>query len=358
MPTDLSQICINSDASIHQAIQAMEGVRLGIILVVDQERHLQGTITDGDVRRAILANISLDDPVTVLLESKSTTGSASPITVSSDASRATMLRTLQEHKILHLPLVDDQQRVVSLVIMAEFLPQTATSMQAMIMAGGQGERLRPLTEDLPKPMLPVGDRPLMENIIDRLKDAGIEHVNISVHHQSEKITDHFGDGSEFGIDISYVTEDQPLGTAGALGIMSPPKETLLVINGDILTQLDFLAMLDYHREHGADLTVAVQTYDFQVPYGVVECDGPTVKRMIEKPTIQNFVNAGIYLLEPSVYQLIPNGEKFDMTDLIQKLLDEERPVVAFPIHESWLDIGEHEDYLEAQSIVKETGRRK
>jgi len=356
MPIDPTSICIRTEISIHQAIEVMDKGGLGIVLVVDDTQRLEDTVTDGDVRRAILANINLYEPVSALLASKSPTSYAKPITAPSNSDRATMLNTLKQHEILHLPLVDEEQRVVALVTIAEFLPQSPAPMEAMIMAGGFGERLRPLTECTPKPMLPVGDRPLMESIIDGLRAAGIERVNISVHHQSKKITDHFGDGSNFGININYVTEDRPLGTAGALGIMDTPQETLLVINGDILTQLFFRAMLKYHREHKSELTVAVQNYDLQVPYGVIECDGPNVQRFIEKPVIKNFVNAGIYLLEPSVHPLIPNGEKFDMTDLIQRLLSQGRPVAAFPIHEYWLDIGRPEDYLEAQSNIKDPGQ--
>ena len=171
---------------------------------------------------------------------------------------------------------------------------------------------------------------------------------MTAHHKLAKIVDHFGDGAAFGVQMGYVTEDRPLGTAGGLGLMTPPEETTLVINGDILTQVDFRAMLAYHREHRAELTVAVGQYDLQVPYGVVECDGAAVQRLTEKPRMRFFVNAGIYLLEPSVYALIPKGRRCDMTELIAQLLAERRVVVSFPIHEYWLDIGQPADYREAQ----------
>ena len=163
-----------------------------------------------------------------------------------------------------------------------------------------------------------------------------------------KITRHFGDGRDFGVSIKYVTEDQPLGTAGALGLMSPPNETMLVMNGDILTSVDFNAMLAFHREYGADLTVAVQKYDLPLPYGVIECTGPSVVGILEKPTLNFFLNGGIYMIEPSVHDYIPFGEKYDMTDLIQRLLDEGRSVIAFPLVEYWIDIGGHEEYEKAQ----------
>jgi len=193
----------------------------------------------------------------------------------------------------------------------------------------------------------------MEIVLQRLREAGITQVTVATHHKPEKIVEHFGDGKEFGVELSYATEKRPLGTAGGLGALAPPTETTLVVNGDILTQLDYRAMVTYHREHQADLTVAVRQYDLKVPYGVIECDGPTVRRLSEKPVLGLFVNAGIYLLEPGVYQHIPNGQRFDMTDLIQRLLRAGRSVVSFPICEYWLDIGQQADYQQAQEQVKQ-----
>jgi NDP-sugar pyrophosphorylase family protein len=192
----------------------------------------------------------------------------------------------------------------------------------------------------------------MEIIVEQLRSAGIQRVQVAMHHKPEKISEHFGDGREFGVDMVYVTEDRPLGTAGALGLIEWPKETILVINGDILTGVDFQSLLAFHREHKADLTLAVRQYDIQLPYGVVECDGPAVSRLTEKPILKWFVNAGIYLLEPNVYGYIPNGEPFDMTELIQRLLDAGRPVASFPIREYWLDIGHQADYEKAQEDAK------
>jgi dTDP-glucose pyrophosphorylase len=352
MFTDLTNLTVDPESSIHQAIGRMDISRIGIILVVDADRKLLGTITDGDIRRANLTNISLDQPVTVLLEHKADSRHASPITAPASADRAHLLRVLQQHKIHHLPLVDTSQRVVALVTLEEFVPNQMPPIQAVVMAGGFGRRLLPLTEKTPKSMLPVGDRPLIEIIIQQLRAAGIERINVAVHHESEQITQHLGDGRNFGVSINYVTEDRPLGTAGALGLMESPHETNLVINGDILTQVDFHAMLAFHREYQSDLTVAVQRYGVQIPFGVVECQGAFVHSLVEKPSLNFLVNAGMYLLEPSVYGFIPVGVRYDMTDLIQRLLDAGRPVVAFPVREYWLDIGQHEDYWQAQETAK------
>jgi dTDP-glucose pyrophosphorylase len=330
----------------------MDVARIGIIMVVDFDGRLIGTVTDGDVRRAVLANIDLNGSITLLLEQKQESVFAEPITAPSGADRATLRRVLQKHNINQLPLVDADQKVVALVTLDEFVPRQETSLQAVIMAGGAGTRLRPLTDNVPKPMLPVGDQPLLEIIVGQLRDAGIKQLNLAVHHQSEQITQHFGDGRNFGVDIGYVTEERTLGTAGAIGLLGSPQGTLLIIYGDIFTQVDFRAMVAYHQEQTADLTIAVQRYEMQVPYGVVECKGSSVQRLTEKPTLNFFVNAGIYLLEPQVQRLIPNGEPSDMTEIIEKTLNQGMNVAAFPIHEGWIDIGQPEQYQQAQVDAK------
>ena len=220
-----------------------------------------------------------------------------------------------------------------------------------MMAGGFGTRLRPLTEDLPKPMLPLGSRPLLELIVEQLRDAGIRRLNVATHYKGEVISEHFKDGQDFGVDIRYVKENQPLGTVGALSLLEESDEPLLVINGDILTRVDFRAMHNFHREHGADLTIAVRQYDMRVPYGVVDTDGVAVRGISEKPVLKQFINAGIYLLSPTVKRMIPNGEPYDIPDLIQLLLKEGRTVVSFPVREYWLDIGEAGQYDQAQSDI-------
>ena len=200
---------------------------------------------------------------------------------------------MQENAVQSAPLVDGEGRVVDVVTLQELLPQPSAPVHAVIMAGGFGRRLLPFTEDLPKPMLSVDGRPLLERIVDQLRDSGIEQINVTTHFKPEKIVDHFGDGQAFGVDITYVNEDRPLGTGGALGLMPVPEETTLVINGDVLTRVDFRTMLMYHRSHQADMTVAVSQYGIAVPYGVVECEGPAICRLREKPQVNFLVNAGI-----------------------------------------------------------------
>ena len=348
MTLDMEHIVISPETTIGQAIALIDHNHRGIVLVVQPDRQLLGTITDGDVRRAMLSGMQLDTPVSAVLTVKAATN-LKPVTALVGTPGDALLALMRQNSVRQIPLLNETGQVVDLVTLDELLPQPDLLLQAVIMAGGQGARLRPLTEDLPKPMLPVGGRPLMERIVQQLQQAGIRRVNVTTHYKPEKIVEHFGDGHAFGVELNYVNEDRPLGTGGALGLMPPPTEPVLVINGDILTQVDFRAMLNFHQENKADLTIAVRRYEVQVPYGVIECNGPLVERLREKPKVGLLVNAGIYLLEPAVFQFIPQGQHFNMTDLIQWLLDARRTVASFPIHEYWLDIGQHADYARAQS---------
>ena len=348
MNSNLDSFCVPRNSTIGQMASCMDHSGLGIVLIVDDERHLIGTVTDGDLRRAMLSHIGLGESAKVILERKAGSAFSNPITARVGEEHNVYLEILRQHGILHLPIVDEEGRVVGLITRDEFMPGQVLPLQAVVMAGGLGTRLFPLTKNVPKPMLPVGDRPLLEIIIEQLRDSGIKHVNITTHHKGEKIVEHFGDGSAFGIELEYVAEHRPLGTAGGLGLIKLPNEPTLVINGDILTQVDFRSMLAFHYEQHAEATMAVRRYDLQVPYGVVECEGSHICSLREKPQLSFFVNAGIYLIEPSVYSYIPNGQRFDMTDLIQRLLSAGKSVASFPIREHWLDIGQHSDYEQAQ----------
>jgi dTDP-glucose pyrophosphorylase/CBS domain-containing protein len=344
-------LCLTVERTIRDVIGAIERAGKGIALVVDDAGRLLGTITDGDVRRALLENLPVETPVAELLRRKPAPY-LRPITAPVGTERAKLLHIMHEQVVHQLPLVDADERVVELATLDDLLPDQAAPLQAVIMAGGFGERLRPLTQDVPKPMLHVGDRPLLQRTIEQLREAGIRRVNVTTHYLPEKIAEHFGDGAAFGVELNYVSEDKPLGTAGALGLIEQTNEPFLVINGDILTRVDYRAMHAYHREHRADLTVAVRPFKMTVPYGVVESSGGNVTALREKPEVDFLVNAGIYLLEPSVYDFIVRAERCDMTDVIERLLQAGRTVSSFLIHEYWLDIGKHDDYLRAQEDVK------
>lgn len=347
---ELSEFSAHPDSSIGDAIKCIDrSGKISMCLLLDADGRLIDIVTDGDIRRGILAGIGLDAPVSRLLDIKRKLPRSNPVTALAGTDDAVLLRTMQDLRVRQMPLVDVERRVVDVAVLAELLPQLAKPMHAVIMAGGFGKRLYPLTANMPKPMLDVDGRPLMELIVERLKQSGIRKIKVTTHFMPEKIMDHFGDGASFGVDMDYVNEDRPLGTGGALGLMPVPTETTLVINGDVLTQVDFSTMLLYHREHRADMTVAVSQYGVKVPYGVIECDGARVRCLQEKPKVNFLVNAGIYLLEPSAYQFIPQNQSFNMTDLIQRMLDAGKPVVSFPVFEQWIDIGGHAEYNQAKN---------
>lgn len=346
-------------ASIRDAMAAIDRNASGIVLIVDAQQRLIGTVTDGDIRRAILAGYDLDRPVEQLLHDRPQTPKKPPLTASVDTPKAELLELMTERSIRQIPLLDVDGRVVDIVLWSELAQPRRLPVRAMVMAGGFGKRLHPLTHEMPKPMLPVGGRPLLEHIVTQLRNVGIHHMHVATHFKPEIIRDHFGDGENFGVKIEYTHEHEPLGTAGALGLLDATAtadfadaEPLLVINGDILTTVNVSALLDFHREHDAEMTVGVRQYEIAVPYGVVETDGVQIVGLSEKPVIRHFVNAGVYLLEPAVRRLIPPNAHFNMTDLIERLLAADRRVISFPIREYWLDIGQLPDYERAQADVE------
>lgn len=323
----------------------------GIALVLDDRQYLLGTVTDGDIRRAILAGMDLELPISELLQQRQPAFAAGAITAPLGTDDTTLLVLMNEKSVRHIPLINDEGAVKDVAFLSELVKEYRLPLRAVVMAGGPGTRLLPLTKEVPKPMLPVGDKPLLEHIVQQLKHAGIHHVNFATYYKSEVITKYFKNGEDFDIDIRYVQEDQPLGTAGALSLLEDHDEPLLVINGDILTSLDFRALLIFHREHKADLTICVCPRDLKMSYGVVETDGVLVKGIVEKPVIKQFINAGIYLLNPQVRRLIPNGQPYDIPELIQRLIDENGTVVCFPIREYWRDIGMVDHYDQAQADI-------
>ena len=340
----LERVLVRPDLSISEAVDVLDRGGMGLLVIVDETRKLLGVMTDGDHRRAILRHVKPDEPCINI-------ATHNPVVAPEGISPADALKIMDHSRaflVNHLTLVDDNSRVTGLLLRSDFITSDATPISAMVMAGGFGVRLRPMTLDTPKPMLPVDGKPVMEHVLNHLKQAGIKRINVTTHYRPEKITEYFGDGKAMGLDIKYVPEERPLGTGGALGLLGPSDEPLLVVNGDVLTGIDFSAMIDFHREHAAEMTVAVRRFDVPVPFGVIDSENGYATKISEKPTLNFFVNAGIYLLQPSVQNLITPGEAFDMTDLIDRLLREKRAVATFPMREYWLDIGQHADYERAQ----------
>ena len=347
---DVALISVAPETPLRDVMACIDRSAVGIALVADPDHRLLFTITDGDLRRAVLHGLNLDMAAAEWASTQRV--GVVPVTAPAGTSTEEQLRLMHEHSIRHLPLLDEQGRLAGLALLSD-LARPRGAMQAVVMAGGQGERLRPLTASLPKPMLPVGDRPLIEHIVRQLRDAGITRVSVTTHFQSNAIVEHLGDGRSLGVDIDYLNEDRPLGTAGSLGTLPPWQAPLLVMNGDILTRINHRSMLEFHQENQAVVTVGVRQYDVQVPYGVLQTDGLEVRGVSEKPTFRFFVNAGIYLLEPSVRQHVQPNERLDMTDLLTRLLAAGQRVISFPISEDWLDIGQLADYEKAQAQFRE-----
>lgn len=352
----LERFAVGPEATVREVLALIDANGEGVAIVLDAERHLLGIITDGDIRRAILDKLDFEHSVGRFLEQKRRRGWEVPLAMPADTPSDQIGRLMKVRLVRHMPLVDEQERVCGLALERRFAGAADLPMRAVVMAGGFGTRLRPLTENVPKPLLKVSGKPVIEHIVGQLRESGVRHVNITTHYHADKIREHFGDGSGFGVDVRYTHEEEPLGTAGALSMVEATDEPLLVINGDVLTAVDFRAMLAFHQEHQAKLTVGVRKYEVSVPYGVVEGDGERVTHLTEKPSLEFFINAGIYLLEPSVLRGIEAGQRSDMTDVIQRLLDAGENVTSFPIHEYWIDIGQMDDYLRASSDDLKKGK--
>jgi dTDP-glucose pyrophosphorylase/CBS domain-containing protein len=346
MSERLAAVLVTPELPIPEAMVRLQAAGTGLLILVTDQQRLFGVLTDGDIRRHILNGGQLEGACGAI-------ASRDPLVVQPDATPAEALTLMdrgREFVVNELPVVGPDGRVEALYLRSDFVTVEPSKVSALIMAGGLGSRLRPLTDTTPKPMLPVGNRPLLEHTLARLRNAGIHDVRVTTHYLAEKITEHFGDGGAFGMQITYLQEERPLGTGGALRHLRS-QEPVFVINGDILTNVDFQAMLAFHRKHGAVATIGVRKYDVQVPYGVIDCVGTRVRALREKPVQHFMVNAGIYLIEPSVRAFIPDAERFDMTDLITRLLDAGQPVVSFPIVEYWLDVGQPGDYAQAQQDI-------
>lgn len=344
---DLEKILVNANSTIEEAMLAMENNGLGIVLVVDRSKQFLGTVTDGDIRRAILNRMPLDTQVHILVTNNKVHepgATVAPHITTADK----LLQTMNEKKIRHIPLLDEQGAVVDLAVLSELVGDPPpTPLAAVIMAGGMGKRMLPLTEHMPKPMLPLNNQPMLERIVEQLRRSGIKKIYISTNYKSEAIVNYFGDGKKFDVEIGYINEDKPLGTAGSLSLLEATDDPILVINGDILTQLDFRSMFQFHRSHKAVLTVGLRFYEVNIPFGVIQTDDVKITDLIEKPNQSVTINAGIYLLEPEAHKAIPQGLYSDMTELINKLIKEGHHVIGFPIPEYWLDVGRPSDYRQA-----------
>ncbi len=336
------KLLVQKDCKISGALTILNSETQKIVIVVDAENRLLGVVADGDIRRGLLRGITLNDTVDMVMCNK-------PVSFQYGATRGEISDSLRENKILAVPILQDD-----VVVGVDTLQSTQASPvrdnPVFLMAGGFGTRLRPHTDNCPKPMLNVGGRPILETIILRFIDEGFHNFFISTHHLPEIIFDHFGDGSNLNVSITYLHEEQPLGTGGALGLLPSclSDQPLIMMNGDVMTKINLSKLLDFHIKNNASATVCVRDYEYQVPYGVVEYDGQKIIAMREKPVIQHFVNAGIYVVSPVVYKNVPKGVRADMPDILLREVNAGKDVLIFPIHEYWLDIGQPADFQRVQ----------
>lgn len=343
-PGRFEQIFVGPGASVRETIASIDAGAIEIALVVDEERRLIGTVTDGDIRRALLTGVTLEDPIDGIVH-------RSPITASAGTESGAILSLMALREVDQVPLLRDG-RVVDVAFIRDLITgeDPAAGHPIVLMAGGRGSRLQPLTERTPKPMLPVGGRPLLERVVAQIRDAGFSRVLIAVNYRGEVIERHFGDGSRYRVRIDYLREDEPLGTAGALRLAGAELDRpFVVMNADLVTNVNLLALMRFHLSEGNALTIGVRRYALELPYGVAELDGTRVVSLSEKPTHAFFVNAGIYAVDPAAVDLLRDRERFDMTDVINASLAAGMRVGGFPIREQWVDVGGLADYKRANN---------
>ncbi|WP_212612122.1 nucleotidyltransferase family protein [Sphingomonas lacunae] len=333
--------------SIGDAIKNLNDSGLQIALIVDAEERLIGTVTDGDVRRGLLRGLTLNDSVDSIVH-------ADPLVVPHGLRPELVADLMRINRVGQLPCIDESRRVTGLYLWDQLAkPVDTLDNIFVIMAGGKGVRLRPYTENCPKPLLMVGDKPILQHIIERAALEGFRHFVIAIHYLGEMIVDHFGDGSALGVNITYLREDRPLGTGGALSLMQiTPQAPLIVTNGDVLTSIRYTEILEFHERHRAKATMAVRTHELQNPFGVVHTDGVEISRFEEKPTIRSQINAGIYVIDPAALLFLEPNQHCDMPSLFERVIQSSARAVAFPMHETWLDVGRHDDLETARRMAK------
>lgn len=339
-------VLVLPSSTIQEALKIIDKEGLGLALVVDSELHLLGTITDGDIRRALINNKLLSTEVYEVM-------SSNPITVTNQASRSDVLKLMDTKGISVIPRLINK-KVVGIETLKQVIHPQKRDNPIFIMAGGFGTRLRPLTDNCPKPMLRVGDKPMLEHLINQFRVLGFYDFYISTHYMPEIIHTYFGDGSEWDINITYIHESTPLGTGGALGLLPKnlPKLPLIMMNGDVLTKINFTELLSHHESNNLDATMCVREMEYKISYGVVESEDGLITNMVEKPTYRYHINTGIYVLSPEYVSSVKPNTQIDLPTLLEQRIDTDKKVGIYTTHEYWLDIGQMTDYQKAQQDIK------
>ena len=312
-----------------------------IAIVVDKKNRLLGTLSDGDIRRGFLKGLNINSSIKSIINKK-------PFIGKKYDSKDKLLKKAITKKVSQVPIIDEKGKVLEIILTDELiLKDKIKSNKVVIMAGGKGTRLRPLTKNIPKPMLKVGSKPILETIIKRFSECGFKDLIICVNYKSHAIENYFGNGKKFGVTIRYIKEKKRMGTAGALSFLKKKiYEPFFVINGDLLTNLDFEKMLDFHNKHNSEATMGVKEYSINSPYGEVNIANEKISSIDEKPIHKFFANAGIYILNPKCIDLVPK-KFFDMTTLFKKIITKKQKATSFPLNEYWKDIGRLSDYEKA-----------
>jgi len=343
----IDDIITTSNVSIKEVLKIIEDGVKQIALVVDENKRLIGTVCDGDVRRGLLKGLTLDNSIESIIF-------RTPNTATISNTKEEILKLALSKKLHQIPIVDHDGKIVGIQEIEELIKPKEKTNKVILMVGGLGTRLRPLTENTPKPMLKVGNKPILQTIVEKFAEYGYVNIVMCVNYKSHIIQDYFGDGREFGVNIEYILEEQRMGTAGALSLLKEkPTESFFVMNGDLLTNVNFEHLHDFHIANNSIGTMCVREYDFQVPYGVVNIDGSNILSIEEKPVQKFFVSAGIYMLSPYVLKYIPKNEFFDMPTLFEKLISVNKNAISFPLREYWLDIGRIEEYKKANDEYNE-----
>ena len=342
MPTKLEKVLVKPQTTILETLKVIDNASLEIALVVDKNQKLLGTVTDGDIRRGIIKGIDLNQPIDLLM-------GKTPITAQQNTPNDELIFLMTNRSIKHLPIVDNEGKLIKLVLLKDLVEKKARPNKAVIMAGGLGSRLGELTKHTPKPLLPVGNKPIIAVTVEQLAKHGIQEIFISVNYKAEMIKDFFKANPPANTKINFLEEKEFLGTAGSLSLLPPDIETpLLVMNGDILSPVNYGNLLDYHIQSGRSMTVCTREYNFEIPYGVLVMRGNELVNIEEKPSHSIFINAGIYVLSPTVLKKIPSDQRYDMPDLIKTINAEMQGISCFPLSDFWLDIGNPKDYSKAR----------
>ncbi len=344
MSNAIDKICVGTDADLETVLETLQESPFGICIVVGNDKQVLGTVTDGDCRRALINRKNLTITAAEIMNK-------SFVVVDRSFRLPQIYSLMRANQIRQIPVVDDKRMLVDIITSPELVPRKEPRKNpVLILAGGRGQRLRPLTDLTPKPLLPVRGRPMIEHLVRRLVLQGFTDIAISINYLGSKFEEHFGSGEQFGCSISYIREEAELGTAGPLRLLNGSiSAPLLVVNGDLVTEVDFGACVDFHYANRADLTLTVSSYEVKIPYGVVSLDAENqVTGVQEKPTLYYSINAGLYVVDPNMLPLVPKARPCGMTEFIDCLVSLNKRVGAFPIHERWLDVGLPENYARAQ----------